>query len=316
VKYLINTVIILVTDIIANGENYYIKGDVIMSACIYCIENIVNNHCYIGQTVNFKTRLQKHFYELERGEHCNAHLQRAYKKYGKENFKSYIIEEVEDYSTIGERESYWIKIKGYYNIDKGRAGFTPKALQNMSEGHIGKTNGHRLIKDDEEVLEICAILEFCDCCVRPLVRLTGYSRQVLKDLDKSICYRDLKQQYESFNLSEKLQYLKKGLKHFNYSYWDTKPNNFCPLKNRYIYFLINNTKLTYEKIGELVKMSKGGVRKLNTEVKKQIREINTTYSNIEILQILQILLDNNTVLSTINISESVETISKPDFITG
>lgn len=25
-----------------------------MSACIYCIENTVNNHCYIGQTINLQ----------------------------------------------------------------------------------------------------------------------------------------------------------------------------------------------------------------------------------------------------------------------
>ena len=300
-KYLINTVIILVTDIIANGENYYIKGDVIMSACIYCIENIVNNHCYIGQTINFKTRLQKHFYELEKGTHCNILLQRAYDKYGRENFISYIIEEVEDYSIIGEREFFWIKEKGYYNIDKGRAGFTPKALQNMSEGHIDKTNGHRLIKDDNTVLEICAILEFCDCSVRPLEKLTGYSRQVIKDINKSICYQELKQKYQDLNLSEKLVYLKNGLKHFNYNYWETSPGSACPLKNRYIYFLINNTKMTYEQIGQLIKMSKGGIRKANTEIKNQIREINTTFSDEEILQILQVLLDNNTVLSTIKL---------------
>ena len=81
-------------------------------------------------------------------------------------------------------------------------------------------------------------------------------------------------------------------------------------------FLIQNTNLTYEKIGALVNMGKGGVRKLKSEVTRGLREINTTYSDFEILSILKVLLDNNTVLSTINISESVETNCKPDFITG
>ena len=141
-------------------------------------------------------------------------------------------------------------------------------------------------------------------------------RQVIKDIDKSICYQELKQKYQDLNLSKRLVYLKNGLKHFNYNYWEISPGNACPLKNRYIYFLVNNTKMTYEQIGKLIKMSKGGIRKANTEIKKQIREINTTFNDEEILQILQVLLDNNTVLSTIKISESVETISKPDFITG
>ena len=278
-----------------------------MSACIYCIENIVNNHCYIGQTVDFKDRKSKHFSELKRGIHCNIPLQRAYNKYGKDSFKMYIIEEVEDYSTIGDRERYWIEKKGYYNIDKGRAGFTPKALRNMSESHIGKTNGHRKIKDDEEVLEILAIIEFCDCSVKPLAKITPYSQQVIYDIKKSICYVDLKNKYDQFDFSQRLDYLKKGIKHFNYDYWKVIPSSQAPLKNRFIRFLIQNTKLCYWEIGDLLQMSAGGIRKANTEIKNGTREINTTYTDFEVLQILRVLLDNNTVLSTINLSESVET---------
>ena len=278
-----------------------------MSACIYCIENKINGHCYIGQTMNFKTRVQKHFYELGKGTHCNVILQRAYNKYGADNFHAYIIEEVSDYSLIGEREKYWIKEKGYYNIDKGREGFKPLALKNMSDAHAGKTNGHRLIKDDEEVLEICAILDFCDCSVRPLAKLTHYSEQVFSDIKKSICYKELQEQYEAMPFSEKLGYLKKGIEKYNYDYWSVKPGHAVPLKNRFIFFLVNNTSLTYEKIGNLLHMSKGGIRKANTEIRANVREMDTTYTDDQILEILKVLLDNNTVLSTIKLGESVET---------
>ena len=36
-----------------------------MSACIYCIENSVNGHCYIGQTIDYVARKSKHLRELE-----------------------------------------------------------------------------------------------------------------------------------------------------------------------------------------------------------------------------------------------------------
>lgn len=278
-----------------------------MSACIYCIENKINNHCYIGQTVNFSSRISKHFCELRKGQHCNIVLQRAFDKYGEENFKTYIIEEILDYSIIGEREKYWIEQKGYYNIDKGREGFTPLALKNMSEAHIGQKNPRRLIQNDEEALEFCAILEFCECSMKPLSKLTPYSQQVFLDLKRGKCYKDIKEKYVQMIFSERLQLLKKGIKKLNYDYWKVKPNASCPLKNRFIDFLIKYSNLNYEKIGNLIQMTKGGIRKANSEIKNGLREINTTYSDFQILQILKILLDNNTVLSTIKISESVET---------
>lgn len=278
-----------------------------MPACIYCIENKINNHCYIGQTKDFKLRVQKHFAELRRGTHCNQILQRAFNKYGEENFITYIIEPIENYDTIGERERYWIKEKGYYNIDKGREGFTPKALQNMSESHKGKTNGHRLIKDDKIVLKICAICEFCDTPVKPLAKLLPYSTQVISDIRKSVCYKEISDSYDQLTFPQRLQLFKEGIADFNFNFWNINSGGACPLKNRYIMFLILHTNLTYEKIGILVNMSKGGIRKLKSEVTSGIREINTTYSNFEILEILKVLLDNNTVLSTIKISESVET---------
>ena len=58
---------------------------------IYCIENIINGKKYIGQTINLERREKEHFSLLKGNCHDNIHLQNAYNKYGKKNFKFRIL---------------------------------------------------------------------------------------------------------------------------------------------------------------------------------------------------------------------------------
>lgn len=75
---------------------------------IYCIENILDKSKYIGQSKNIKQRLCDHKRTLKNGTHFNLHLQRAYKKYGKENFRFYILEKCNQES-LSDKEIFWIK---------------------------------------------------------------------------------------------------------------------------------------------------------------------------------------------------------------
>ena len=58
---------------------------------IYCIENTINHHKYIGSSVNIGARLQSHLRLLNANKHFNVHLQNAVALYGIEHFKFYVV---------------------------------------------------------------------------------------------------------------------------------------------------------------------------------------------------------------------------------
>jgi len=60
---------------------------------IYGIRNMVDGKWYVGQSVQIEVRRECHFSLAKHGKHYNAHLQRAFLKYGKENFEFRILEE-------------------------------------------------------------------------------------------------------------------------------------------------------------------------------------------------------------------------------
>jgi group I intron endonuclease len=60
--------------------------DMIYKSGIYRIRNIQNNHSYIGQTRNFKSRKSQHFCSLRKNKSGHPILQRAFNKYSEECF--------------------------------------------------------------------------------------------------------------------------------------------------------------------------------------------------------------------------------------
>lgn len=93
-----------------------------MRAGIYRIKNIINNTIYIGSSLDAKTRIRLHKWMLNRDQdHDNIHLQRAWNKYGKVNFRFRVIESIEISSDLSNKavkklilskEQEWID---YYN---------------------------------------------------------------------------------------------------------------------------------------------------------------------------------------------------------
>ena len=109
---------------------------------IYCIENLINNKKYFGQSVDLKDRLRGHKSKLKHNKHKNRHLQFAVNKYGIDNFKFYIIEEC-SIGCLDERERYYISLyksnndEFGYNVEPGGSREL-KTLSNETKSKIGK----------------------------------------------------------------------------------------------------------------------------------------------------------------------------------
>lgn len=85
---------------------------------IYQIVNKVNQKKYIGSSIRLQGRKKRHFSELNCNIHHSQALQRAYNKYGKDNFNFFILEYCEIEKLL-EREQYYLdNLKPEYNICK------------------------------------------------------------------------------------------------------------------------------------------------------------------------------------------------------
>ena len=75
---------------------------------IYKITNIINNKVYVGQTTEtLEKRFKRHMgYQKNSND---TKFYRAVKKYGVENFRIDLIEEVETQEELNIREEYWIR---------------------------------------------------------------------------------------------------------------------------------------------------------------------------------------------------------------
>lgn len=74
---------------------------------IYKITSITSGKIYIGCASNVRTRINGHLYDLRKDKHNNSYLQRAWTKYGEENFIFEMIEKC-DISDLHAREHYWV----------------------------------------------------------------------------------------------------------------------------------------------------------------------------------------------------------------
>jgi group I intron endonuclease len=85
---------------------------------IYKITSITSGKIYIGCASNVRTRINGHLYNLRKDKHNNSYLQRAWTKYGEENFIFEMIEKC-DISDLHAREHYWVNELNSLNRSTG-----------------------------------------------------------------------------------------------------------------------------------------------------------------------------------------------------
>ena len=88
-----------------------------MSCGIYKIRNKVNNKCYIGCSYNIEARFYEHTRTLNKGQHHSLIFQRAWNKYGEENFELEIILECDRVDLLIEEQKY-LNTKPEYNRER------------------------------------------------------------------------------------------------------------------------------------------------------------------------------------------------------
>lgn len=151
---------------------------------IYKIINCVNYNFYIGSSNNLAKRCWEHWSHLNAGDHCNIHLQRAWKKYGGEKFFLFQVQEIfsDDHTekqiiNIEQQyiDKYWDNGKICYNIAK-IADRPDNDLQKKSVNQLDKDT-RKIIKtwsSIDEALYTLGIYGISLCCIGKQVTSGGF----------------------------------------------------------------------------------------------------------------------------------------------
>ena len=119
---------------------------------VYCIKNTVNNKEYIGLTTRtLEKRWKQHIYESNKQNswEWNTPLGNAIKKYGKDSFQVFVLEECSSETELKQKEIQLIKERkslaseNGYNLSfggDGRLGYklSEETKQKISQGNLGK----------------------------------------------------------------------------------------------------------------------------------------------------------------------------------
>ena len=122
-------------------------------AGIYSLTNKTTNKKYIGQTVYLNGRKGDHLLNLRRNQHDNDYLQKAFNKYGEDEFIFEVLEVIEklesganDKDRLTEREQYWMD---YYNCYDRECGYNinPSAEVNYMSGKTHTEEARKKISE-------------------------------------------------------------------------------------------------------------------------------------------------------------------------
>jgi group I intron endonuclease len=124
---------------------------------VYCIKNIINNKEYIGLTIRtLEERWKQHIRESNRegGWEWNTPLGNAIKKYGKDSFEVFVLEECSSETEMKQKEIWLIRERKSlasetgYNLTLGGDGRLGYKLSEETKRKIGEGNFGKIMSDD------------------------------------------------------------------------------------------------------------------------------------------------------------------------
>lgn len=130
---------------------------------VYKITNIINNKVYIGQSVNIEKRWREHKYAFNRGDHSNIQFQRAWVKYGEDNFRFEVIEEC-SVDSLNDRESFYIlkfqSTNPQYGYNRTFGGESPKMTEEYKKyiSKLSQFNNSKFTKEQIRRIKMCLYL--------------------------------------------------------------------------------------------------------------------------------------------------------------
>jgi group I intron endonuclease len=149
---------------------------------IYRIKNLVNSKCYYGSSKQIEKRFDRHIRGLKNNVHVNTILQRAWDKYGEDNFLFEVVEEC-DINVLLETEQKYLDLHPDYNIGLTSSGGDnltknpnkDKIIKKMTES-VKKR--YDVMTDDEKIQKYSKPMEnnpnwkggtsfkYCECGVK------------------------------------------------------------------------------------------------------------------------------------------------------
>jgi group I intron endonuclease len=254
---------------------------------IYAIRNIINGQCYIGQTgENFKRRYLHHNWKLHNESHDNKYLQRAWNKYGDDNFEFIIIKVVDDPKLLDELEIKYIseykdKLLSY-NMLGGGGGRRGYAMSDKTKQLIGEKNrahmtGRKLSEETKRKISEANKANIMKNINRSTTKLNDdIAREIKQMLVDGISTNKISKQ-----LNVEYRHINNILsnntwKHVHVDGWDEyraarpKKKRKSPKEHKQIYDEYVTGKYTIQELGERYDLSSAMISKIINKYKEAI----------------------------------------------
>lgn len=146
---------------------------------IYCYENKINGHKYIGQTNNLKIRYSAHKSQSynQNSKDYNCLFHKKIRQYGLDNFNFYVLEEIDDKyddEHVDYREQFWIeKLNSWCRHGQG--------YNELSGGKQFKKN---LSISDEQIKEIKLLLENTELSIQEIANQFNTYRECISRINR------------------------------------------------------------------------------------------------------------------------------------